>query len=165
MLWVRKQYGTQKGDLGSHLERFEWLGWPEAGGWNHLVASSPRHVLPGLDGLKHGLPRTVERCVHMWLPPCLGFSLHGTGFRGPHRGSMTFKTLFQKTQGLFHHTAWPKLSQACPDLRGEDTVSVPLMGQKSKKLGPFFFCPQGPEHQGIADRGDVTPKSVHDQRL
>ena len=65
MLWVTKLYGIQKGGLGSHSERLECLGLPEAGGWNCLVASSPRQVLPGLDGLKDGLSGTVERCVHM----------------------------------------------------------------------------------------------------
>lgn len=36
-----------------------------------------------------------------------------------------------------------------PWLEGKGHSLSPLMGQKSKKLGPFFFCPQGPEHQGI----------------
>ena len=127
ILLVRKLYRAQEGGPRSHLERLEWLGRPEAGDWNHLDASSLRHLLPGLGWL--------EGWAHLGLlsgaptrglsPPSLGFSLHGAGFRRPRGGSTAFMTLLQKTQGHFHHSAWLKQSQACPDLRGGDTDSAP----------------------------------------
>ena len=140
-----------------------WAG-PRLGAGTVWLLPHPDMCYPGWMAWSTGSPGQLSGVSTCGFPPCLGFSLHGTGFRGPHRGSMTFKTLFQKTQGPFHHTAWPKLSQAALTW-GERTQSQSLDGTKVKEVGTFFLLPTrtwAPRH---SDRGDVTPKSVHDQRL
>lgn len=84
ILSVRKFYRAQEGGPRSHLERLEWLGRPEAGDWNHLDASSLRHLLPGLGwlegrahlGLLSGAP-TRGLSPPAWASHCMGL---GSGY-------------------------------------------------------------------------------------
>ena len=138
--WVTKPYGTQQGGLGSHLGRLECLGRPEAGAGTVCLLPHPDKCYLGWMAWRMGSLGRLSGVSTCGFSPCPGFSLHGTGFRPPRGSSLTRKTLFQKTQGPFHHTAWPKPLQACPDLRGKDTVSVPWWDESQRSCDLFPFA-------------------------
>lgn len=137
MLWARKSYGARNGGLGSCMQRLEWLGWPEAEDWNHLEASSLRHLAPGL-GLawRRGSAGMFKQSACTWHMDWVLRSLPRANIT-PHRSSCGVTELHTSCSvPATMLTDWGGYKP--PDVKGGSRMQ-PLQGRRVKDTATFLF--------------------------